>query len=154
MDCSIKDMTDKLDKIISTFKELNTTEKMAKNENGDVAFVVESPNLEYFSKFVGAHDYKDRDTNDPEIWNILNKMWNESPELCIKNIFHKGDCRGGAKEKRLFLISMNWLLHTYPMFDNLCHVPEYRCWKDLVVLSSLNPQFRSNIVWLFVKQLL
>jgi hypothetical protein len=131
---------------------------MSRNENGDVAYNIASPNLEFFSKFVGGEEYgpkgtKALDENDSWVFETLDKMWDESPELTIKNIFYKGDCRGGAKEKRLFRVSMNWLIKNHPTWANIKHVPEYRYWKDLVTISRLHPFLRPSIVQLFATQL-
>lgn len=131
---------------------------MSRNENGDVAYQIESPNLEFFSKFVGGKEYGPKGSqalaeDDAKVFGILERMWAESPELAIKNIFQKGDCRGGAKEKRLFRVGMNWLIRSHPEWANLAHVPEYRYWKDLVSLAALNPGVRTAVVQLFAAQL-
>lgn len=128
------------------------------NENGDISHQLESSNLEFFSKFVGAKEYGAKgtlalDDFSAEIFCILDKMWEESPELTIKNIFQKGDCRGGAKEKRLFIVAMNWLIKNHIEWANLEHVPEYRYWKDLVTLVTINKNILYKVVDLFATQL-
>lgn len=128
------------------------------NENGDISHQLESSNLEFFSKFVGAKEYGAKgtlalDDFSAEIFSILDKMWEESPELTIKNIFQKGDCRGGAKEKRLFIVAMNWLIKNHIEWANLEHVPEYRYWKDLVTLVTINKNILHKVVDLFATQL-
>jgi hypothetical protein len=131
---------------------------MSRNENGDVAYQIESPNLEFFSKFVGGKEYGPKGSqtlaeDDVKVFSILDRMWVESPELAIKNIFQKGDCRGGAKEKRLFRVGMNWLIRNHLQWANLEHVPEYRYWKDLVSLAALNSSVHSTVVKMFATQL-
>lgn len=129
------------------------------NENKDVAFNTESPCLELFSRWVGGKEYGPTGLSfltdeDPKLWSLLDKMWEESPELCVKCIFYKGDCRGGAKEKRLFMVAMNWLStkHQDIFLSNLRHVPEYRTWKDLVLIYERMPI--EQITELFAAQLI
>lgn len=133
--------------------------RMFRNENGDISYDICSPNLEFFTKFVGGKEYGPKgsqtlEENDEKVFDILDRMWYENPELTVKNIFYKGDCRGGAKEKKLFRVGMNWLIQKHPQWSNLSHVPEYRYWKDLITISAQNPSVRQEVVELFAKQLL
>ncbi len=128
------------------------------NENGDISHSLQSKNLEFFSKFVGGKKYGVKgnqalDDFDENVFFILEKMWEESPELTIKNIFQKGDCRGGAKEKRLFIVAMNWLIKEHIEWANIEHIPEYRYWKDLITLVAMNHNILHVVVNLFAIQL-
>jgi hypothetical protein len=117
-----------------------------------------SPNLEFFSNFVGRKEYGSEGSQslgnkNVDVSDILDRMWEENPELAIKNIFYKGDCRGGANEKRLFQVGMNWLVQRHPKWSNLSHIPEYRYWRDLVNVAIQNPSVRGQVVVLFADQL-
>lgn len=148
-------------------KDPNTPESKIINENGDPSFLLASHCLDFFVKRMGGKDYGPRgknflDAEDPDLWAQLDKMWLEAPLLCLKLIFYKGDCRGGSKEKRLWLVCFNWLMHAHPTVAWKCLplIPTFRYWKDLVNVIAIRPEggdlFRSwtkEVATIFSKQL-
>jgi len=89
--------------------------------------------VDYFSKAI-------RDTPRETIHSMLEKCWEESPLDTLKLIFYKRDCRGGAGEKQVFYDSMEWLIRKHYIEFALVYkyIPEYGCWRDLVVLMDRN----------------
>lgn len=107
---------------------------------------------------MGGKDYGPRGKKALEFGSLstqLSQMWEENPETTLRLIFFKGDCRGGSKEKRLFLVCFDWLVQEHPQVARRClpHIPDFRSWKDLVRIAQRAPALNQAIASLFARQL-
>lgn len=102
-------------------------------ENGAVSHsTTNSSVLDFFSK-AGAL----RGSTDQEIINYFDAAYKEDKNLALKALFWAGDVRGGAGERRLFRVLINWLAKN----DNeivaqlIKYIPEYTRFDN--ILESL-----------------
>lgn len=135
-------------------------EEAAVTENGAPTFNTSgSACVDFFGNVCRSGNKLTSEVED-KVLSLLPKMWNENPLHCLKLIFHKRDCRGGAGEKAIFQVCYNWLVenHYTTAYYNVHHVPFYGSWKDLVNLwcavDGENTDIKCQILDLFVKQLL
>lgn len=66
---------------------------------------------------------------------LLNECWNVSKLDTLKLIFYTRDCRKGKGFKKIFDISIKWLLENEQyrtICNNLANIPFYGCWKDIL----------------------
>lgn len=140
--------------------DVKVDDHQPRTENGDPAYLTASSCLDFFVKWMGAKEYGPKGSRalsdeDNLLWPLLDKMWAESPLLCLKLIFYKGDCRGGSKEKRLWLVSFFWLMDRHQAVAEKClqHVPFFRYWKDLVKIAGKGPYWSQLVASLFYSQL-
>ena len=65
---------------------------------------------------------------------MLEKAWEENPEVCLKQIFLIGSARDGKQDRYSFYDGLLWLWHKDPatVLANLHHVPECNYWKALL----------------------
>ena len=66
---------------------------------------------------------------------LFKKAFEEDPVYALKCLFYIRDIRGGQGERRFFRVIIKWLAkeHTEYIQRNLCHIPEYGRWDDLLV---------------------
>ena len=86
---------------------------------------------------------------------LLAASWATSPLLTLRMIFYIRDCRGGKGEKEIFYKSIEWLWTIDPasVRANLCHVPFYGTWKDLLELACRIPALKDQVCHMFADQL-
>eukprot|EP00435_Cladocopium_sp_Y103_P011880 s3383_g3.t1 len=65
---------------------------------------------------------------------MLEKAWEENPEVCLKQIFLIGSAREGKQDRYSFYEALQWLWWKDPatVLANLHHVPECNYWKALL----------------------
>lgn len=65
---------------------------------------------------------------------MLEKAWEENPEVCLKQIFLIGSAREGKQDRHSFYEAFQWLWWKDPatVLANLHHVPECNYWKALL----------------------
>lgn len=134
-------------------RTLFNTSKDTKTENGDPSHsTTKSALLDFFTGMCRDDKTLSKEL-EAQIPAALDACWKENPELTLKMIFYKRDCRGGAGERKIFETSYRWLYAKNPKlaFMMLVHIPEYGSWKDMVKLTDL--PFRSEIMGVFAKQL-
>ena len=84
---------------------------------------------------------------------LFNSAWDVSKFKTLKVIFSFGEV-----DKNKFLESLQWLEqnHLETLKSNICLIPEYGNWRDLLVFGSKysdNPDIEEHIVQLFANQL-
>ncbi len=74
-----------------------------------------------------------RSRPDNEIYNLIDKAFQEDPNLAIKCLFYLRDIRGGQGERRTFRIGLKVLYDKYlPILKkNYMSIPEYGRWDDM-----------------------
>ena len=67
---------------------------------------------------------------------LLEKAWNENPELALRLIFNIGNVRGGKQDRANYYRALTWLYEEYPLtfFLNLREIPKHSCLKCLLNL--------------------
>ena len=121
----------------------------SKTENGALSLVDSGESLvDLFFKTV-------RGITEASLIRLLSVSWTSSPILTLRMIFYIRDCRGGKGEKEIFYKAMKWLWTTDPMSvrANLCHVPFYGTWKDLLELACRIPDIKLHVCHMFADQL-
>lgn len=90
----------------------------------------------------------------PSLTTLVEQCWNISPELTLKCLFYKRDCRKGQGERRIFETGMDYLTTHRPdvVIKNLAHIPHYGSYKDLAKLFR-NDALRPHIARTFSNQL-
>merc|ERR1719159_253980 len=75
---------------------------------------------------------------NPALRQRLEKAWNESPEVCLRQIFHLGAAREGKQDRYSFYEALLWLWERQPatVLGNLHLVPETNYWKGLLELLA------------------
>lgn len=76
-----------------------------------------------------------RDTyKNTELYEWINKAFNENPLLTMKILFNSRDCRGGKGDRKTFINSMNYIKINYYNWwvINVQHIPEYGRYLDLI----------------------
>jgi len=113
------------------------------NEIGNVS-VTENGALGYATSGKAILDMNFRITSyrnktAPEIIRDFSLALDETPTVAIKWLFFARDIRGGAGERRLFRICMNWFAKNYPDIakELLVLIPEYGRFDDLLDLAQV-----------------
>lgn len=94
------------------------------------------------------------ESNENNVKQILNDAWKSSPEFTIKIIFYIRNCRGGLGSRKLFEMSLDWLLennHDNVILKNLENVPEFGTYKDLLYL--MGTRLEHNVLVFFAQKL-
>lgn len=133
---------------MAAFRDIFTaTPPDARTENGALTYSSShSACVDFFGNICRPKEFNDSFITDVEkkIYKLLPQMWSENPLYCLKLIFYKRDCRGGAGEKKIFEICYIWLLdnHFKTAIHNLDHVPFYGSYKDLVKFYNFDHLMR------------
>lgn len=79
-----------------------------------------------------------RKISEHVIFNMINRSWEEDPNLTLRLIFWAGDIRQGAGERRFFKTALKWLSAYNPniLLKNLEFVPHFNRWDSLFDLVS------------------
>lgn len=107
--------------------------------------------LDFFSAFGTM-----RDAKEDSIIKMFDKAYSEDKLLTLKALFYARDVRGGAGERRIFRICMNYLSETdsQTVINNLALISEYGRWDDLVTLiESSDSDVRQAVLKLIATQL-
>ena len=88
-----------------------------------------------------------RNKTAQEIIRDFSLALDETPTVAIKWLFFARDIRGGAGERRLFRICMNWCAKYYPdiVKELLVLIPEYGRFDDLLDLAQV-PAVKKNVI--------
>jgi len=121
----------------------NEMKRTAYTENGAKMFKTSGTDLVDLNFKVASY----RGKPDNEIVTDFMKAYAEDPTLAVKWLFYARDIRGGLGERRLFRVILKQLCNIDPRFmRNLCFVPDFGRWDDLVyLLASNKAEVRTNM---------
>ena len=128
-------------------KKLESATNYTITENGAVARkTTDSDVLDMFA-LGGAM----RNRPDEDIQLMVQKAYDESPDLAMKCLFYLRDRESGAGERRFFRIGLNWLAQKYPksVERNLENIPAFGRWDDLYCLVGTSIE---NKAFFFMKK--
>ena len=136
-----------MNSVLNNLKVLNNTKL---TENGAVAR--ESTLSAVYDMFAFGGAYRNRTDGDCIL--LFKNALEENTELALKCLFYLGDCRGGQGERRFFRVCFNWLAenHRDLATRNLCYVPFYRRWDDVLVTTAGTP-LENDALYLVKQQL-
>jgi len=112
-----------------------TEAKLAFTQNGGLMFAdTGSANLNLFFKSIP----KVTPGINVSLEQLLQNAWAESPETCLRQIFHLGASREGKQDRYNFYDAMTWLWKVQPatVLANLHLVPETNYWKGLLEILA------------------
>jgi hypothetical protein len=93
-----------------------------------------SANVDFFFQAVPQEEPKE----NTQIRRLLDAAWHESPDICLRQIFHLGASREGKQDRYSFYDAMLWLWQNQPatVLGNLHLVPQTNYWKGLLELLA------------------
>ena len=94
-----------------------------------------SANVDFFFHSVPSMpSSRGRPSRKVPLEEMLEKAWEENPEVCLKQIFLIGSAREGKQDRHSFYEALQWLWWKDPatVLANLHHVPECNYWKALL----------------------
>ena len=88
----------------------------------------------FFHSVPSMPSSKGRPSRKVPLEEMLEKAWEENPEVCLKQIFFIGSAREGKQNRHSFYEALQWLWWKDPatVLANLHHVPECNYWKALL----------------------
>ena len=88
----------------------------------------------FFHSVPSMPSSKGRPSRKVPLEEMLEKAWEENPEVCLKQIFLIGSAREGKQDRHSFYEALQWLWWKDPatVLANLHHVPECNYWKALL----------------------
>jgi len=115
--------------------------------NGNPSFsTIGKPHLDYYGGVT-------RQTSDEDILCLTIDSLRSDFHLALVTFFQKRDCRGGAGERKPFILSMTKI--PQELRRVLYHIiPEYGYWDDLNKIATVIEEDRKIIAEIFAKQLL
>ncbi|GAB5364281.1 hypothetical protein AAMO2058_000956300 [Amorphochlora amoebiformis] len=74
------------------------------------------------------------DVHEDEVFDMLERAWNEDPQITLKLIFQLGDVRKGKGDRTNYYRSLMWLFRNYPktFLKNAHYIPRHTCLKCLL----------------------
>lgn len=114
--------------------------------NGNPSYAtIGKPHIDYFAGVT-------RQTPDSEISRLAQSCFDSDQRLAIATFFQKRDCRGGAGERKPFILSFKVL--PADLRERLYSiVPQFGYWDDLNSFARAIPEDRSVIAGLFATYL-
>lgn len=115
-------------------KFYNAVAEVSLTQNGATTFSGSGNSVLDLFSMGGA--LRSRDEN--EVYNLIDKAFQENPNLAIKCLFYLRDIRGGQGERRTFRIGLKVLHDKYlPILKkNYIHICEYGRWDDLFEIKD------------------
>lgn len=88
----------------------------------------------FFHSVPSMASSKGRPSRKVPLEDMLERAWEENPEVCLKQIFLIGSAREGKQDRYSFYEALQWLWWKDPatVLANLHHVPECNYWKALL----------------------
>lgn len=116
--------------------------------NGNTSFAtIGKPYLDYYGGVT-------RQTDDEDILRLAQQCLEENIELALATFFQKRDCRGGAGERKPFILSLTKIAQQELRHNLYSLIPIYGYWDDLNALARIIPEDQAYIAEMFAQQLL
>ena len=130
------------------FRDAMTTEKttglpqgLTTTWNGALSYqsMPKDCHLEFFSKVLAR--VKGASTSDKDIENVFSRCWSHNPQLSLRLLMQKRDCRAGAGERHVTEVCMDWLARNHPAqaLANMENLVFYGRWKDVLDCFMTTP---------------
>ena len=123
---------------MNTFiNKLQEQDNFILTENGGIAR--KSTKSKVLDMFALGASYRNRSEADCIL--LFKNAFEENRNLAMKCLFYIADIRGGQGERRFFRVIFRWLCINHPDIakKNLCNIPTYRRWDDLIYVAESTP---------------
>lgn len=134
---------------MSLLNGMKNATNIAYTENGARAYATTKSAIVDFFAQAGAM----RKRSDQDIIDLFNKAYAEDNLVALKLLFYFRNCRGGAGERRLFNVVINYLSNFKPEIiqKNIENIVEFGRWDDLY--SLFHTSCENDAIQLFRTQI-